>query len=108
MNPCYRELAEAFASSIGIVVEVEEVGDTCIFEAECFELSCVISDDTLEIRNIKTRQRGWGRQIITVLHEYCDDHGLSAYASNVRQSAIVFWEKMGYIEGQTSEEFFRA
>lgn len=108
MNSSYKKLAQVLTVATGTTVEVAQVGDTGLFECELFELSCVIDEQMLEIRNIESFENGLGRLVISALHEYSDEYGLSVYASNVKGSAVVFWSKMGYVEGQTRNEFFRA
>lgn len=107
MDYSYTELAKALSAAVGVAVDSSQIGDTGMFEAECFELSCVIDGETLEIRNVETFQSGCGRRVIAAIHEYCDTHILEVFASNVKESAVNFWYKMGYVEGQTSNEFFR-
>lgn len=51
---------------------------------------------------------GLGHQIISAIHEYADQSGLEVIASNVRDVARGFWEKMGYQEGEAEDEYFRA
>lgn len=66
-----------------------------------------IDDDRFEIRNIESRASGVGSSLIETIHVYCDEHGLDAIASNVKDEARSFWEKMGYEEGEPGQYFRR-
>ena len=107
MRPVQEELAAALEEATGYEVIYERCGSTLCFEADCFELSCVVTQESFEIRNIACTQQGIGRKVVEALHVYCDDNDVSVFASCVKSSAVGFWYKMGYIEGAEYGEFFR-
>ncbi len=86
----------------------ECIEGTWEFESDRVTLSFVINDSCVEIRNITVRKNGErGHHILEHIHATADEHGLSVFASNVRDDARGFWRKMGYEEGTCLGEFFR-
>lgn len=96
-----ESLSEAFGEDLSL----DETGGTYEIEAENFSLSFTLEDSVFEIRNIEAQ--GVGRKVVEAIHEFADEHGLAVEASNVKDEARGFWEKMGYEEGSDSEQFFR-
>jgi hypothetical protein len=101
------ELVESIYASIPHEIEPEWIEDTYILESDLFCLCIVLEEESLQIRNIEIHTPGLGRVLLGAIHEYCDERELAVYASNVKDTAIGFWLKMGYTEGQTDQEFFR-
>ncbi len=98
---------DAIHASIPSEIEPEQIEDTYILESDLFCLSIVLEEESLQIRNMETFKPGLGKVLLYAIHEYCDERELTVYASNVKDTAIGFWRKMGYEEGQTDQEFFR-
>lgn len=89
-------------------VPLEYVEGTYEIEADSFMLTFTLEENIFEIRSIDVHGNGGlGGKIIHTIHEYVDEHGLEVVASNVRDTAIGFWVKMGYQEGETEGEYFR-
>ena len=84
MRLVQEELAAALEEATGYEVTYERFGNTLCFEAHCFELSCVVTQDSFEIRNIACTEQGIGRKVVEALHEYCDDYDVSVFASCVK------------------------
>lgn len=101
-----RAFTNELAEALEIAIEFEVIGDTCVLEAPCFQLSYVIETERFEIRKIQTYKKGLGKLIVFTIHEFCDLHGLSVCACHVEGTAIGFWQRLGYVEGD-HEEFFR-
>lgn len=101
------ELVESIYASIPREIEPEQIEDTYVLESDLFCLCIVLEEESLQIRNIEMYKPGLGRVLLSAIHEYCDERELAVYASNVKDTAIGFWQKMGYTEGQTDREFFR-
>jgi hypothetical protein len=107
MQEDVRSLLRTLVSISGASARYERCGDTHLCENDHFDLSFVLSGDVFEIRNIECRRPGLGRRIIGAIHGFCDDRGLEAQASNVLDTAVIFWRKMGYEEGAKEGEYFR-
>jgi hypothetical protein len=107
MQEDVRSLVRTLASLAREDVVYERCGDTHLCGCDRFDLSFVVASESFEIRNIESRQQGLGARIIGAIHEFCDEHGLEVSASNVLDTAISFWRKMGYEEGSTAGEYFR-
>jgi hypothetical protein len=103
------DLINAFSERLGNSFSVEYDNGTYEIEADDFVLTFTVNDEEFEIRNIDTRGNlGVGSEVIAIIHDYADNHGLEVIASNVLDTAIGFWEKMGYQEGSNESEYFRA
>lgn len=103
-----EDLLEMLSRNLGAEVSIESVGTTYEIDAEDISLSFTLDDD-IEIRNIDTRgNTGSGSRVLNLIHSFADEHGLAVTASNVRDDATGFWEKMGYQEGSIDGEYFRA
>lgn len=86
----------------------ECIEGTWEFESDRVTLSFVIDGSCVEIRNLAVRRcNGCGHRILEHVHATADEYGLSVSASNVRENARGFWQKMGYEEGTCLGEFFR-
>lgn len=88
-------------------VHLEQVEDTYICECDLFTFAFVLNSELFEVRNIEVFKPGLGSRLISAVHDFCDDSGLDVIASNVQDTAIGFWRKMGYEEGQQQQEYFR-
>jgi len=87
---------------------VEILGDTYEVEADSLTLTFTLDDEFLEILSINVHGNiGLGRKVVHAVHAHADQEGLEVIARNVCDHARGFWEKMGYVEGQTHNEFFR-
>lgn len=103
------EFAQKLSEVTGEQLSTENMYGTYEFEADSFTLTFTIEDGIFEIRSIDVRgNTGLGSQLVTAIHEYADDNDLEVIASNVLDTARGFWEKMGYHEGGTEDEYFRA
>lgn len=102
-----EELLGILSENLGDEMSIELVGTTYEVDAEDLSLSFTLDED-IEIRNIDTRgNSGAGSRVLSLIHSFADEHGLEVVASNVRDDATGFWEKMGYQEGTTEGEYFR-
>lgn len=103
------DLVKVLAEKIVDELSVECVDGTYEIESNKFTLTFTIEDDRFEIRSIDVHGNvGAGSEIIAAVHDYADDNNFKVIASNVTDTAIGFWEKMGYQEGSEEGEFFRA
>jgi len=92
-----------------VYLQVEYMDGTYEVESDTFTLTFTRNDEVFEIRNIDVRSNaGLGSQIIMTIHEYADIMDLEVIASNVRETAEGFWEKMGYQRGSSQQKYFRA
>lgn len=92
----------------GEVFELEEYHGTYEIESDTFSLTFTIEEDLFEIRFIEARGiAGRGSKIVEAIHEIADAEDMTVYASNVLDTAIEFWKKMGYVEGSEEGEYFR-
>ncbi|MCB9810690.1 MAG: hypothetical protein H6779_02580 [Candidatus Nomurabacteria bacterium] len=109
MNEGLREFIHELSETTGEYLPVEYVDGTYEIEADNFTLTFTNEDEVFEIRSIDVRgNAGLGRQIVSAIHNYADEHGFEVIASNVLDTARGFWEKMGYQEGDAEDEYFRA
>ncbi len=109
MDERLRDFIHELSTTTGEFLPVSYDEETYEIEADTFTLTFTLKDDVFEIRSIDTRgNAGIGRQIITSIHEYADDNNLEVIASNVRDTARGFWEKMGYQEGDDGDTYYRA
>lgn len=110
-RPRIPQEVQVFIDSLADVSDSEHAvtydGETYEIDADDFNLSFTIDQDErrFEIRNIEAP--GLGRLLVESIHQYADEHGYEVYASNVRDDATGFWEKMGYEESETPGEYFR-
>lgn len=103
------EFVHTLSEVTGEFLPVEYIDGTYEIEADTFTLTFTVDTDVFEIRNIDVRgNAGLGHQVVEAIHEYADENDLEVIASNVRDTAIGFWQKMGYQEGDGDEEYFRA
>lgn len=107
LRAAFKELQEVLCEATGEEISLHVYGDTCVFEADDFELAVVITRTACEIRNIRSSRKGLGRILVGTVHEYCDDRVLEVFASNVKETAEGFWHALGYVQGVTPHEFFR-
>ena len=107
MYPEIDELLKNISLITKTEVLIEPIGDTYILESELFVFSFVLDTDHFEVRNIEVFQAGFGRRLITAVHDFCDENDLAVFASHVKETAIGFWEKLGYQEGHIQGEYFR-
>lgn len=109
MDEGLRELIHSLSEATGDYLPVEYVDGTYEIEADRFTLTFTSDDEVFEIRSIDVRgNAGLGRQIVGAINEHADENGLEVTASNVKDTAHGFWEKMGYQEGDAEDEYFRA
>ena len=109
MNEGLREFIHELSETTDEYLPVEYVDGTYEIEADSFTLTFTNEDEVFEIRSIDVRgNAGLGRQIISAIHDYADEHEFEVIASNVLDTAQGFWEKMGYQEGDAEDEYFRA
>lgn len=109
MDAGLDDLFQNISGLIGIKGEssINYIDGTYEIEADNFTLTFVV-DSFFEIRNIDIRNNsGLGRQIILIIHEYADENDFDVIASNVKDVARNFWEKLRYQEGENEDEFFR-
>lgn len=101
-------LAQELSNEIGEDPSVDRIDDTYEVDADNFTLSFTLDDERFEIRNINTHGNGGvGRRLISVIHSFADQTGREVLASNVEDTAIGFWQKMGYEQGSTDSEYYR-
>jgi GNAT superfamily N-acetyltransferase len=109
MDEGLRELIYSLSEATGDYLPVEYVDGTYEIEADHFTLTFTADDEIFEIRSIDVRgNTGLGHQIVGAINEYADENGLEVTASNVKDTAHGFWEKMGFQAGDTSDKYFRA
>lgn len=85
----------------------EEVDDTFEIGANSFTLTWTMNESLFEIRLIDTHgNHGLGREVIASINTYAEMYDLEVVASNVRDGACGFWEKMGFQEGSGEGEYF--
>jgi hypothetical protein len=109
MNEDLNALVHELSDIAGESLSLDLVGGTYEIEGDNFTLTFTIDESTFKIRSIDVHgNSGLGRQIITVIHEYADEHDLEVIASNVRDTARGFWVRMGYQEGEEADEYYRA
>lgn len=103
------DLLNTLAKTIGGDPKATFIDGTYEIEDDYFTLTCTINDIVFEIRSIDIRDNlGLGHTIIDTIHEYADENDLAVIASNVRDTAHGFWEKMDYQAGEEEDEYFRA
>ena len=102
-------LSTVLMKELGEVVRYEEIDGTKFLEGDSFELSYTEEDRVFEIRNLEVFERGSGTgvRLVSLVTAYADEQGLSLVASNVKDSARGFWQKMGFEEGEREGEFYR-
>lgn len=103
-----REIVDELEAQIEDGASFNEDDGTYEVESDSYTLTFTLNENLLEIRSIDVRgNAGLGSIIISILHDYADKYDLSVIASNVKDTARGFWEKMGYQEGEEKDEFFR-
>lgn len=108
MDEGLRGFIHELSELTGEYIPVEYLDGTYEIEADSFTLTFTVDDTLFEIRSIDVHgNTGTGRKVITAVHAFADEHRLEVIASNVRDTAHGFWEKMGYQEGDSEEEFYR-
>ena len=102
-------LSTVLMKELGEVVRYEEVDGTEFLEGDSFELSYTEEDGVFEIRNLEVFEQGsgTGARLVALVAAYADEQGLELVASNVKDSARGFWQKMGFEEGEREGEFYR-
>lgn len=102
------EFTRQLSKATGEHLSYEDVDGTYEIDAEGFSLTFTLDDETFEIRSIDTRgTTGMGSRIINVINQFAEKEGLQVLASNVRDEARGFWNKMGFTEGSSPDEYFR-
>ena len=108
MSDKLRELIHGLSEATGDDLPVECVEGTYEIESDHFTLTFTSDSEIFEIHSIDVRGNvGFEHKIINAIHEYSDENDLEVIASNVRDTARGFWEKMGYQEGDSEGEFYR-
>lgn len=88
-------------------VVLKHINGTYEIDTNAFTLTFTLSETTFEIRSIDTHNNsGLGSKIITAIDEYAEQNDLEVIASNVRDGAEGFWDKMGYQESASDEGTF--
>jgi hypothetical protein len=109
MNGEVEDFIEWLSESTGEDLTVECIEDTYEVESDSLTLTFTLDEEFFEIRSIDVHgNTGLGKKVVKSIHQYADEEGLEVIAKNVRSYARGFWEKMGYLEGQKSDEYFRA
>jgi hypothetical protein len=88
-------------------VTCEEYEGTYEIDSEKLRLSFTVEDDIFEIRNIESLEPGLGQKVLSQIHQFANSNKMAVIASNVKDTARSFWERMGYEEGTTEGEFIK-
>lgn len=93
----------------GKLLELDENVDTKIdgedttYQSENFTLTLHLEKGEINIRNIEVFGSVSGARVIEALKELASEYQQSLYALNVKDTAIGFWEKLGFelVDGST-------
>ena len=107
IGPDPAELVKRVSQLLCGEYTLEEIDGTFEIDSDELRLSFTQDDDLFEIRNIEVLVNGLGGRVMSQIHGYADRNRLSVIASNVKDTARGFWEKMGYEEGVEAGEFVR-
>lgn len=106
----FQQLTE-IADDEAAFLELASRGWYC-FEADWFDLTLVLYDDTIRINHIQIleylQKQGLGRLIIETITNFADRLGLLVLAKGVLEEAIVFWEKLGFSQTDDPLVYFRS
>jgi GNAT superfamily N-acetyltransferase len=96
-------LNEALADVLGDRIAFEESEEgilTLDYDSDRLRLLLLVREDEVVIRNIRVgslfQDRGIGKRVIGAIHECADELGLPVVADRVEDSAVGFWQRMGY------------
>ncbi len=106
-TPDPKALADRIGSLLNGDYTLELVDDTYEIDSDDLQFSFVVEDDIFEIRNIEVNEKGLGTKVLSQVHQFADKHKMSVLASNVKDGAEGFWQRMGYEEGTTAGEFIK-
>lgn len=109
MNSYAADLLDRLKEVIGDEIHHECIGDTFSLDSNLFTLSFVLGERFIEIRNISAHgDSGIGSSIISTIREFAEEHSMSIIASSVLDTAVGFWNRVGFAEGSLNGEFFYA
>jgi hypothetical protein len=83
-----------------------EYHGTYEIDADTFFLTFTIEDDLFEIRSIEARgEDGLGGKIVRSMQQIASEEDCTLIASNVVDTAIGFWRKMGFEQTNIDGEY---
>ncbi len=85
--------------------EVTEFGGTYEIDTDTFFLTFTIEEDVFVVRSIESREVGVGSAIISTIKQLALEEDMTIVASNVLDTAIGFWKKMGFEETSIDGEY---
>ena len=92
-----KKLEKLLQEKTGEECEVTEFDGTYEIDTDTFFLTFTIEHDLFEIRSIEAKgEAGLGGMIVRTIQELAAEEKCSVIASNVLDTAIGFWEKMGF------------
>lgn len=84
-------------------VDTETNGGDITYQSDNFTLTLYLKKGEINIRNIEVFGSVSGTKVVEILKELASKYQQSLYALNVKDTAIGFWEKLGFelVDGST-------
>jgi hypothetical protein len=102
-----HKLEALLQEKTGETFKLSEYDGTYEIDTDTFFLTFTIEDDLFEIRSIEARgEAGLGGVIVRAVQKITAETNCSLIASNVLDTAIGFWQRMGFEPTNIDGEYY--